>query len=227
VSHHIKVSRTARYETLGRADGALRELWFVLHGYGQLATSFVEKFKPLDDGTRLIVAPEALNRFYLSGVETAPAAERAVGATWMTREDRLSEIEDYIAYLDAVHARVRNELRGRAPEPRLVVLGFSQGTATAVRWVSQGKLRPSDLVLWGGFAPPETQWPPRGGSLAAPRLQVVVGTGDRFVSEDRLAQEEARLREGGVPYRLVRYDGGHGINAVTLRDLARSIAADA
>lgn len=225
VPHQIRVSRTARYEMLGRADGALRELWFVLHGYGQLAASFIEQFKPLDDGTRLVVAPEALNRFYLDGVDTLPAAERAIGATWMTREDRLSEIEDYVAYLDAVHARVRNDLRGRAPELRVVVLGFSQGTATAVRWTVQGKVRPSDLVLWGGFPPPERSWPARVDSSGPPRLHVVIGTRDRFVPEDRQAQEEMKLRERDIPYRIVRYEGGHGINASALRELASTLAA--
>ena len=43
---------------------------------------------PLDDGSRLIVAPEALSRFYLGEVSQRPASERRVGASWMTREDR-------------------------------------------------------------------------------------------------------------------------------------------
>ena len=103
---HITVRRTARYFTLGPADGSPRQVWFVLHGYGQLASQFVRVFEPLDDGTRLIVAPEALNRFYLVGVDTMPAADRPVGATWMTREDRDNEIEDYIAYLDDLAATV-------------------------------------------------------------------------------------------------------------------------
>lgn len=55
--HRIAVARTARYFTLGRAE---REVWFVLHGYGQLADRFLRHFDPIDDGTRLIVAPEGL-----------------------------------------------------------------------------------------------------------------------------------------------------------------------
>src|SRR5258705_7905505 len=95
----MTVSRMARYFTIGRPD---REVWFVLHGYGQLAARFLSRFEPLDDGGRLIVAPEALSRFYL----TEDSAERRVGASWMTREDRLTEIEDYVQYLEAVYADV-------------------------------------------------------------------------------------------------------------------------
>src|SRR5439155_5746399 len=103
----IDVRRTARYYALGPDDHSACELWFVLHGYGQLAAQFVRLFETLDDGTRRIVAPEALNRFYLIGAETAPAADRPVGATWMTREDRDHEIEDYLGYLDDVAKAVR------------------------------------------------------------------------------------------------------------------------
>ena len=39
VEHHLEVSRTARYWVLGEGTAAPREVWFVLHGYGQLAPS--------------------------------------------------------------------------------------------------------------------------------------------------------------------------------------------
>ncbi|MFL5521990.1 MAG: hypothetical protein ACJ8B6_13695, partial [Gemmatimonadales bacterium] len=57
-AHALIVPRTARYYTLGPTHGFPRELWFVCHGYGQLAGRFLRQFAPLDDGTRLIVAPE-------------------------------------------------------------------------------------------------------------------------------------------------------------------------
>ncbi len=66
--HSLVVPRTARYYTLGPTHGFPRELWFVCHGYGQLAERFLRQFAPLDDGTRLIVAPEALSRFYLDPI---------------------------------------------------------------------------------------------------------------------------------------------------------------
>ena len=113
--HSIKVRRSARYYTLGPDDErAVRDVWFVLHGYGQLAAQFIGIFEALNDGTRLIVAPEALNRFYVAGVETAPAAERGVGATWMTREDRLNEIDDYVAAGVALNTSLETRI-GQSP----------------------------------------------------------------------------------------------------------------
>src|SRR5476649_33204 len=78
----IEVHRTARYFIIGDESREIRELWFVLHGFGQLARDFVQYFGDLADGPRLVIAPEALNRYYT--VDAAvPAKDRPVGATWM------------------------------------------------------------------------------------------------------------------------------------------------
>lgn len=222
--HHIAVGRTARYVVLGPTAKAagVREVWFVLHGYGQLAATFVRQFEILDDGTRVIVAPEALNRFYMTGVASAPASERPVGATWMTREDRQHEIGDYIAYLDAVWGSVAANL----PEPptlRLTVLGFSQGTATAARWASLGAAHPTDLVLWGGLLPPELDIAHPNHRLRETNLRLVIGSNDGFVTDARLAEEESRMQAARLPYELVRYSGHHGIKRDPLLELARGI----
>ena len=53
----------------------------------------------------------------------------------MTSEDRATEIADYVAYLAALHAEIGRSLA--AAPPRVGLLGFSQGTATACRcWMS-------------------------------------------------------------------------------------------
>src|SRR4051812_41666388 len=63
-AREIEVPRTARYHVLGEDSPRGGELWIVLHGIGQLAGDFVEYFATLNDGKRVIVAPEALNRYY-------------------------------------------------------------------------------------------------------------------------------------------------------------------
>lgn len=203
--HRITVSRTARYCTLGRPD---REVWFVLHGYGQLAARFLRHFEPLDDGTRLIVAPEALSRFYL----TDSPAERRVGATWMTREDRLAEIEDYVRYLDAVYEDVMRSIN-RA-QIKVTVLGFSQGATTACRWTALGASKIDRLIVWGGEVPSDVDL------RRQLRLTLVYGSRDEYFTPKVVAATEARLREQGVPYELVPFDGGHEIAAPVLKVLA-------
>src|ERR687885_1792701 len=110
---HIVVGRTARYYTIGAGVARPRELWFACHGYGQLAAYFARPFQQLDDGTRAVVVPEALSRFYFGDPRRPHGADSLVGATWMTREDREREIDDHVAYLDALYAHVRT-LAGRS-----------------------------------------------------------------------------------------------------------------
>lgn len=200
--HAITTARTARYFTLGVPERAT-DFWFVCHGYGQLAARFLERFRSLEMPQRCFVAPEGLSRFYLS----ESPAERRVGASWMTREDRLHEIDDYIRYLDAVYADV-------APgKNSATALGFSQGTATVCRWTALGSARIDRLILWGGEVPPDLDL----GRLRVPKLVLVYGTRDEFFTPKIALANEARLREHGVPYELLAFEGGHEMEMATLR----------
>ena len=215
---HITVPRTARYYTLGEPGAGVAEVWFALHGYGQLAGRFVTALAPLDDGSRLIVAPEALSRFYLGGVGGRPAAERSVGAAWMTREDRLAEIDDQVRYLDAVYTEVLAGLG--STHPRVCVLGFSQGTAAAARWLALGTARAARLILWGGELPPDLDLSAQRERFARLDLTLVAGTRDEFITPKILDRETQRLDAEGIPFRVVRFEGGHEIDASVLRQVA-------
>lgn len=205
--HSLQAARTARYFTLGAPDHAA-EIWFVCHGYGQLAARFLARFRALEAETRCLVAPEGLSRFYLSEDPT----ERRVGASWMTREDRLHEIDDYVRFLDAVHQAV-TAARGGAT---VTALGFSQGTATVCRWAALGSARVDRLILWGGEVPPDLEL----SRLRVPELVLVYGTRDQFFTPKIVAATESRLREGGIRYELISFDGGHEIDESTLLRVA-------
>jgi predicted esterase len=212
-THHLRVQRTARYYTLGGAaagsDAVPRTIWFVLHGYAQLAGEFIRYFGDLAADDTLLVAPEALNRFYLLGVDK-PARDRPVGATWMTREDRASEIADYVEYLDALYDDVAAE--AAANGATVNVLGFSQGAATATRWITHGRSPVNRLVLWGGLIPPDTDLSRGAAALRQARVTLVVGTRDNYVDAAMLSAEQARLDAAGIAYELIEFDGGHVIS---------------
>jgi len=217
-THTIVVPRTARYCTLGPTHGFPRELWFVCHGYGQLAPRFIGQFAPLDDGTRLIVAPEGLSRFYLDPIpKRRNEASPRVGATWMTREDRESEIADYVSYLERVADEVRHGLTGAAP--RIVALGFSQGTATVCRWLAASALRADQLVLWGGTIPPELDLAAWAERLHGAAITLVAGERDSMVPPATMAAEAERLSAAGVAFTIQRYDGGHEVTEAGLKSL--------
>lgn len=209
--HHLSVARGARYWTVGPDTG---ELWMLLHGYGQLAAAFLESGARLNDGTRLLVAPEALSRYYVD------RSTRAVGASWMTREDRLAEITDYVAYLDAVYAAVCRDTGRVGAEVH--VLGFSQGAATAARWVARGAAPVRGLVLWGGEVPPDLDLDDASVAerLCAAGVTLVAGRADPYVTDKIVQRDGERLHAAGVPFHVVRFDGAHVMDAGVLEELA-------
>ena len=215
--HRLAVTRTARWCTIGEPGPSLSEVWFVLHGHGQLAPHFIRHFAVIAGGARLVVAPEALNRFYLEPTSWQGAGAARVGATWMTREERLVEIEDYVRYLDALYAHVFTGLR--RTDVRVTVLGFSQGVATGARWLCRGRARAETFVIWAGPFPPEID---RVGAtpLRDARVVRVLGDEDEMAVPEVVAAEEERLRTLDIEAALVRFTGGHRIDRDTLRTIA-------
>jgi predicted esterase len=213
----IEVRRTGRLVSLGADVEAPRECWFVLHGYRQLADRFLRRFATLDDGTRRIVAPEALNRFYVDEDGGPHGPEHRVGASWMTRHRREDDIADYVHYLDRVAEVTLTPLPSR---PRVVVLGFSQGVHTAVRWVVRSTLpAPDALVLWGAGPPADVDADRARARLASTRVVPVQGRTDphRSAEGDRAAAQ--RLAEWGVAAEWVEHPGGHRIESDLLERL--------
>jgi predicted esterase len=182
-----------------------------------LARDFVAIFAPVSDPARAIIAPEALSRYYLDDTRGGSHATSAVGATWMTREDRESEIADQVSYLDALSDAVSAAVPPGAT--RLTVLGFSQGVATVCRWIDRGRTRPDRLICWGGAVPDDVRLG-TGAPLRHPSLWLVAGSRDIYATADRVAQQQSVLRAAGVAFSWLSFDGGHRLDDDTLRRLA-------
>lgn len=214
--HTMTVSRTAHYSVLGDPGSGSPESWFVCHGYGQLAHRFLRRFEPLESSDRLVVAPEGLSRYYVRG------SNGVVGASWMTREDREIEIGDYLGYLDGLAGKVLTGATGVHPD---VVLGFSQGCATASRWAARGACRPRFLVLWAEL-PAHDLTDDDFASLArkGTRVMLVAGREDPYLSLDAVARAEKELESHGLSVQTLPFDGGHEIVEAPLLDLAGRIA---
>ncbi len=222
VEGHLPVTRTARYWSVGGDVGQPGECWVVLHGYQQLARRFLRRFEPVAGDHRRVVAPEGLSRFYSDPRPGRHGRTSPVGASWMTREDREHEIRDYVAYLDRLWDHLRQDLPGSV---RLVVLGFSQGVATACRWLTQGRARADRLVLWGDFLPPDLDLGRAAERLGGTEVVLVRGEADGVLADERLrSEEEARISASGITLRRVTYPGGHDIDGRVLRKLASGAA---
>ncbi|TGE04157.1 alpha/beta hydrolase [Hymenobacter fodinae] len=211
--HHLSVTRTARYAQLGTLSSATQRIWIVCHGYGQLAAYFIRHFAHLTeaDTSLVVVAPEGLSRFYLQGTSGR------VGATWMTREDRLTEIDDYVAYLNHLAATLLDQASADA---QVTVLGFSQGAATVSRWLSRAQFRPVHLILWAGAFPPDMDFTVATRLLQDLPVTLVCGDDDEFIKPEQLAQQRTFLRGLGVEPQVVSFAGKHTLNGPVLRQLA-------
>ena len=204
---------------MGSFDADLKEVWIVCHGHGQLAARFLSRFVPLERDDRLFIAPEALSRFYLTNTPNGVhRPDSPIGATWMTREDREAEIEDQVAYLDLIYDEIFSQVgRGRV---RLWVLGFSQGVATVIRWLARARTSPDRVVLWAGMIPPELDARAARALWARAPVTMVVGSTDEFATPKVVAAQEAKLRELGVAFTSIGFDGGHDLSGDTLVEIA-------
>ncbi|MCY7349453.1 MAG: phospholipase [Cytophagaceae bacterium] len=212
--HSLPVTRTARYCTLGELSADTENVWFVCHGYGQLAPYFIKKFEPILDSNTFIVAPEALSRFYLEGFSGR------VGATWMTREERTSEISDYVTYLDQLYQHTLGEYADK--DLKINVLGFSQGCATVCRWVMGGRLRFDKLVLWAGYFGNGIRDVLDPDLVRDKAVIYVYGIQDELAQNFDTNQQKTDLLDAIPHLQLINFEGGHTIEAHALRQVANN-----
>lgn len=193
--------RSARVALLGQPGPEIREVLILLHGYRQLAVPFLRKFESLAAPGRLLAAPEGLSRFYLEGYSGR------VGASWMTAEDRVSEIADQLRYLD----RLSEILSEGCPSLlSLHILGFSQGAATAWRWIARGAVAPASLTLWCGSVPAEFGEALLA-KLGAAALWQVNGSEDAFFSPEMARQHADILRQQLPHLQTLSFSGRHEV----------------
>lgn len=197
----------ARYYKSGNLDATTRQTWVVLHGYGQLAQFFIKKFEKLNEQSICVIAPEGLSRFYLSELTDQGRRDNKVGATWMTRENRLMDIDNYILYLDTV---CEQELK-LFPQVPVTLLGFSQGCATVCRWAVEGKIKFERLILWAGLFPPDLNFQKGHDVLSSKKTYMVVGDQDHFVTAERKNEFDQLAAQLGIQPEKVIFPGKHEI----------------
>lgn len=203
----IEIRKTANVETLGNKDS--KNVIVALHGYGQLSRYFIRKFDFLVDKDFFIVAPEGLHRFYLKG------ASGRVGASWMTKEERKDDIEDYINYLnDVVDGLDLNQY------DRKVILGFSQGGATASRWHEAGNFLADDFVLWGSVFPPDVNLPDgKHSKFESSNNSFLIGDQDEYYSEEQRLRTFKAMESMNKGFDCIEYEGTHNIYPIPLKQV--------
>ena len=200
----IKIEKTARFITYGDEVKA-KNIWFVLHGYGQLPEFFIRKLKYLDPEENFIVAPEGFHRFYLNGTSGR------VGASWMTKEAREHDIEDNIKFLNQLSAKFNKDYENR------IILGFSQGGATAARWHELGDFDATHFILWASVFPPDLEVKFEKSKFSLSKNTFVIGKKDPYYDKEKIDTTSKELSEIG--FRTILFDGEHDINKTALMEL--------
>lgn len=211
--HHLEVKRTARYFTLGELNASTQNIWFVLHGYGQLAQFFIRKFEGLNDGQTFVVAPEALSRFYLEGVSGR------VGASWMTKEERSYEISDYIYYLNHLYDTLLADYD--LSKVNIHFLGFSQGNATLLRWLNSDHVRCDRLLIWAGFFANGVADVIDPNKLTTVPTALVYGLQDEYLVQIDTKKYEEDIRMAIPHVEVVTFEGRHTVDPTTLHQLVK------
>jgi predicted esterase len=218
----LATTRTARYAMAGTAAATADRWWMGLHGYGQTAASFLKPVVPVVPADTLCVAAEGLNRFYREMPRPDGSHLQRVGATWMTRENREDDIADTVGWLSRLHAHLMAEMPRGADTP-FGVLAFSQGVATALRWIAKARLSPDMLVLWAGGLPHDVDGEALHELLQHTRLVVVTGTRDPFVTDTRVAEMQQTLSAWRVTAEWKTFDGEHHLDAPLLGALLEEL----
>ncbi len=205
----IKIQKTAKYVTYGDAQKA-QTIVFVLHGYGQLAEFFIRKFNVLDESKYFVVAPEGLHRFYLKG------SSGRVGASWMTKERREEDITDYINYLNDLWKHISNQYQFK----NKILLGFSQGGATASRWHCLGDFKANRFILWAAIFPPDMK---KGycQQFNLSKNYLVFGDEDEYYNEENVKQHFNDLIKFNFNFEFVNFKGNHNIESKILVNLLK------
>lgn len=206
---HIITRRTARVYSEGVLSDKTKAIWLIAHGYGMLAQFFMRKFDCLQPEEHYLVVPEALSKAYLEGFSGK------VGAIWMTSEDRESEIDDYIHYLNLVYEQFIAPHRRAGVQ--VIAFGFSQGSTTICRWANAHPDKFDRLMVWGGAVPEDVLSDLH---FASHPVDICVGNNDPFIPRERMEEYLQRSRSMLPEVRFHLYEGGHEIETTLLMALA-------
>ncbi len=198
--HNISTTKTATYYSLGDVASA-KTLWFVLHGYGYSAEHFITKFEPILNNEIAIIAPEGLSKFYLNGV----GFDGKVGASWMTKDNRENEIKDYVNYLNQLYQSILKE--NNNSNTKINILGFSQGGATASRWLTNDKISCNNFILWASIFPDDISFE----KFSNVNTYFLYGDSDEYVTNERIIQQKEIFANSGIDIKTTVFKGKHDI----------------
>lgn len=213
IKKEYQYQRTARYFLSDEPSSHHRYLCYVLHGHGHLPQYFLRKFAAAERSDILFVAPEGLHRYYLQG------NSGRVGASWMTKEERLQDIEDYCQMLDLLAEKTHH----LQPFEKRAILGFSQGVATACRWKVNSRFQFDELINWAGAFPPDLNYDKAFEDLENIPVHLVLGKQDEFISQAMFDEHCHFLQKQKIKFKTHFFQGKHEIETAMLKKILQEV----
>lgn len=134
----------------------------------------------------------------------------------MTKEDREQDIADYLHYLESLVDALKSDMR----LGDLHLLGFSQGGATACRWMTHTQHDLTSLTLYASVFPNDFDFDGARELLSNMPSYMLFGDRDMFASEQVIQEKWKWLNGKGVHPKLMRFEGGHELYDTVLERLA-------
>ena len=206
--HTLRIEKTAHYSTMGEATENVKYLWIVCHGYGQLARNIIHKFSSILTEEHFFLAPEGLSRFYWN------ESKGQVGASWMTSQDRLSEIDDYTDYIQRLYTHYTALCNTKV---KVIAFGFSQGVATIWRWLMANQPKLSSVIMWAGLSPEDIDYIPHYEYLHNLQIELIYGTSDQYLTKKRMEFQLQLERDQKLNIEHHIFDGKHEISREFLK----------
>ncbi len=197
------------YETLNNFTKETKNVWIVFHGIGYLSKYFLKYFDQLNPVDNYIIAPQAPSKYYLNN------SYKHVGASWLTKENTKTEINNNLNYLDAIL-----EEEKILSKHKLVIFGYSQGVSMATRWVAQRKIECDQLVLYAGGIPNELTKNHFSHLGNTTQISIIIGNKDEYLTKERLTIEREKSRiifDGRAKEHI--FDGGHIVKKELINNL--------
>lgn len=179
VEKNITYSFTNTYSTLNELTPNTKYVWFVCHGLGYLSRYFINYFNILNSEEHYIIAPQASSKQYLNG------KFKHVGASWLTKENTVADMENVHANLNAIW-----DAEQIPHDKKIIVMGFSQGVSVASRWLARTKINCYILVQYAGKMPREFK--PEDFSHVK-NVKAFVGNRDEYINDAIITAEKEYL----------------------------------
>jgi len=195
------------YTTLNSLTSKTKNVIFACHGMGYLSRYFLKYFKGLNSDDNYIIIPQAQSKYYI-----APKMKH-VGASWLTKENTLKEMENIISYFDSVLSNEKIE------NLNFIFLGYSQGVSVAMRYLAKRKIIVSKLILMSGGIPKELT--PKDFKYLKNKAVIyyVYGDKDEYITEDFLNSEKKRFEDLFSNINYIEFDGNHEIKTEIIESI--------